>query len=129
MIVAEIIPLDSFGIVPLRPSLASYSFNTTVENVVYVFELLWCEYDSSWYLSVFTELNVPICTGIRLVLGIALGRRCLHPLFQTGVFVMVDLTGKGREATFEDLGVRVQMRRYSLDQILARQGFIARSTT
>jgi hypothetical protein len=78
---------------------------------------------------VLTDLGVPICMGIKVVLGIQLGRRCLRAPFTNGVFVAVDLTRSGAEAGFDDIGTRVEIRRYSLDQALIRQGFVARSLT
>ncbi len=115
---------NAYDVVPLVPSNAAYSFLVAIDGDVYTFALAWCETDADagWYLDVMTEIGEPIAMGLRLVLGIYIGGRSQHKLFRSGVFVMVDTTNQGVDATFEDLGTRVEMRRYTVDQMLNARG-------
>jgi hypothetical protein len=84
----------------------------------YIFELKWNVRDSSWYLNLFEHDGTIIKHGIRVVLGMYLGRRSRHPLFRKGVLVAVDTTVKGREATLDDLGERVVLRYFSVQDVM-----------
>lgn len=85
----------------------------------YIFELKWNVRDASWYLNLFSQDGTPIKHGIRIVLGIYLGRRSRHEFFRKGVLIAVDTTGSSREATLDDLGARVVLRRYTVQEVFA----------
>ncbi len=90
----------------------------------YVFELKWNVRDSSWYLNLSEQDGTPIVHGARCVLGMYLGRRSRHPFFKKGVLVCVDTTREGREATLDDFGARVQLRRYTAQDVIVGRGVI-----
>ena len=58
--------------------------------------------------------------GVKVVLGTYLGRSCAHPLFTEGVFVAIDTTNKHAEATYDDLGTRVEVWYYTTDEVASR---------
>lgn len=95
--------------IPLTPSLGSYRFGAVIETVPYLFDVRWNVRDQGWYMDVRESDETPIVLGIKLVLGVYLGRRSNHDLFRNGVLVMVDLSIQGKDAGFDDLGVRVVM--------------------
>jgi hypothetical protein len=94
--------------IPLQPSIASYEFTTQIGNRQYVFRVRWNGRAEAWYFDVLEGEDLqPIATGLRISLGLAIGRYVQHRLFTTGAFLAFDLTRQGREATFDDLGARV----------------------
>jgi hypothetical protein len=94
-------------------------------GVPYVFDLRWNSRDASWYMDVLEADETPIVSGVRLVLGTYLGRRTRHQLFKRGVFVMFDTSGSGLDATLDDFGKRVQLRRYLAQEIIqGRRGYL-----
>lgn len=106
-------------LIPFQPSLPFYTFSTTIDNVEYVFNVRWNGRDGAWYFDVSEVDNVPIASGVKVVLGGFLGRAINHPLFRDGVIVAVDTSDAGKDATFDDIGTRVQVMRLTLDEVLA----------
>lgn len=95
---------------PFRPSLKYDRFSTTIEGNLYWFTVKYNDQDKAFYFDIADENNEIIRYGIKIVLGTYLGRLSSHALFSEGVIVAVDTTGKGQDATFDDLGTRVIVR-------------------
>lgn len=116
----QIIPLD------VRDGSPNFRIGVSLDfGVPYLFDVRWNSRDSSWYMDVLEADETAIVSGVRLVLGTYLGRRTRHPLFARGVFVMFDSSGSGAEATLDDLGTRVQLRRYLAQEIIqGRRGYL-----
>lgn len=119
-------PSLSYTVLQFEPRQANYTFQSTIDGVTYTFGQRWNQTmrDGAglWIMDVMAEDETPIVMGIPLVLGAALGRRSTHQLFQTGVIQAFDLSGEHREAAFEDLGQRVEVRRFTIEQALAASG-------
>lgn len=104
-------------VLPLRPSIGSYRFDTDIDGATYVFDVEWNSRDNidratgkpmgAWYFHVYEQNLTRIACSIKIVLGTYLGRRVNHRLFRRGVFTAVDTTNSGRDAGFDDLGTRV----------------------
>lgn len=92
---------------PLIPSEPNYRLGTQLDGTQYVIDCRWNSRAEAWYLDVLDANADPIRTGIKIVLGAALGARCTDPRFPQGLFLASDLSGQGREAGLDDLGVRV----------------------
>ena len=92
---------------PLVPSTPNYRFATTLDGTSYVFDVRWNARDEAWYLDVYDQNETLIRAGVKIVLGALLGRRSVDPAFPDGLLIATDLSGEGREATFDDLGTRV----------------------
>lgn len=98
---------------PFVPSNGNYSFNTTINNVPYTFNVLWNTRDAdpdngiegAWYFDVLDATNTPIVTQVKVVLGAMLGRLSSDLLFLTGCIVAIDTSGGEREAGYDDIGV------------------------
>lgn len=88
----------------------------------YVWILRWNSRAGAWYLDVLDDDESPIRVGIRVVLGTALGRRCVDARFPPGVLYAVDTSGARREATLDDLGTRVKLYFYGGPEILMVSG-------
>lgn len=93
--------------IPVLPSVGSYRFATVIETVAYIFDVRWNTRDQAWYLDVLEVDETPIMRGMKILLGVYLGRRSSHPLFMNGVLVASDMSAQGKEAGFDDLGTRV----------------------
>ncbi len=98
---------------PFLPSIPFQRFTTTIEEEPYDFKVRWNSRDAAWYFDVQTGDGVILRQGVKIVLGTYLGRACTEGFFRTGVLWAVDTTSQAREATFDDLGTRVEVRYYS----------------
>lgn len=98
---------------PLTPSLAHYTFRATIDSSEYSFEFRWNGRDSAWYMSIYESDETPIISGVKVLIGVLLGRRGDHDLFKRGAFVVQDMANEDRDATFDDLGTRVVVRYYT----------------
>lgn len=117
-------------VLPFRPSIGNYRFGTTIGGTPYIFDVRWNSRDNvdrttgiakgAFYFDVREENLQPIARGIKIVLGAYLGRRVNHRLFKSGVFAAQDSTNKGREATYDDLGVRVLIKYIPVPELVRR---------
>lgn len=92
---------------PLIPSIPHSRVSTTLAGAQYLLDVRWNARASAWFMDLLAEDETPICHGIKVVLGAAMGGRSTHPRFPAGMLMAVDLTGQGREAGFDDIGTRV----------------------
>lgn len=106
--------------VPFVPSIGYYRFGTTLNERPYIFDVRWNSRDESWRFDVREVDETLIIAGVKIVLGAYLGRVSGHQLFRDGVFVAVDLSGKRREAAYDDLGTRVVVEYIPVLELLTR---------
>lgn len=104
-------------IIPLQPALPNYRMTTTVLETAYIFDVRWNSRDAAWYLDLREENGTAIALGIKLVLGTWLARRVEHTLMTQGAFIMQ--APDGVDATFYDIGVRVQLTYWTIEELLA----------
>lgn len=117
-------------VLPFRPSIGNYRFGTTLGQASYIFDVRWNSRDNidrktgqpmgAWYMDLRAENLKPIAFGVKLVLGAYLGRRVNHQLFRNGVLVAQDTTNAGRDATYDDLGVRVLIKYIPVTELVRR---------
>lgn len=107
-------------ILPFVPSVPFYDLDTVIEGVSYTFATRWNTRADAWYFDLYADDGTPIVHNVKIVLGAYLGRTVHHPLFREGVIVAVDTerSRTPREATLHDLGTRVQVRRYTIPEIV-----------
>jgi hypothetical protein len=105
--------------IPLEPSEALYRFSTTLENVDYIFDVHWNARDAAWYFDLLDIDENMIRAGNKIVLGALPGRRSSSASFPPGVFVVLDTSGSGVDASYEDLGVRIVMHYYTQEEFNA----------
>lgn len=112
-------------LLPLEPSIARYDFTLALPTpgalagTPYIFALRWNSRDTAWYMDVSEIDETTIVIGLKLVLGTYIGRTVTHPLFTEGVFVAVDTTNQHEEATYDDMGTRVELWYYTAAEIAA----------
>lgn len=106
-------------LIPLIPSEAFYSFSTTLDGVDYQFDVRWNARDAAWYFDILTVDQVMIRAGNKIALGSSPGGRSASENFPEGLFLVLDTSGAGIDASYEDLGTRVQMYFYTAAEINA----------
>lgn len=105
-------------IVPFQPSIPNYQFSTVLDSYTVTFDVLWNARDNAWYFDLYDSDLTPIAFGIKVVLGVNLGRKSTDPFFQQNLLRAFDTSGQGIDAGIDDLGARVIVRRYSIAEIL-----------
>lgn len=108
---------------PFVPSIPFYRMGTTLNGSQYIFDLRWNGRDAGWYMDISEQDETPIVNGIKIVLGCYLGRRCSHTLFRDGVFVAIDTAGTRTDAGIDDLGTRVIVRYFTIEEVVAYTQF------
>lgn len=101
---------------PLIPSVPAYQFGTTLDGIQYLFNIRWNTREEAWYMDILKEDETPIRHGIKVTLGSFLGRRSVNPDFPPGVLMAYDTSQENRDAGFDDLGTRVVVFFYTLDE-------------
>lgn len=120
------------SLIPFRPSIPFYDFSTTINNTEYRFDVRWNGRDDrgrgAWYFDVSATDGTKIVEGVKVALGVMLGRWVNHPLFREGIIVAVDTADGGRGPGFDELGItaegvqqRVQVLHFPLDEYLSRR--------
>jgi len=77
----------------------------------------WNRIEEAYYLDVYQADGEPILYSVKLVLGAYLGRASTHALFRRGVLVCRPQDSDRSEARFDDLGTRVQLWYFTIDDL------------
>lgn len=101
---------------PFVGSVAFQEFGTALAGIPYIFRLRWNTRDAAWYFDLFDANRSPIVSGIKIVLGVELGRRTTDARMPPGVLWASDLSNQGLDATFDDLGTRVIVYFFPFDE-------------
>jgi hypothetical protein len=101
------VDLNTVQQLPLEGGQAFQTFGTTLLSTSYVINLRWNTRDAAWYFDLLDQNESVIVSGIKIVLGVELGRRTTDQRMPKGVFWAGDLSGQGLDATLFDLGTRV----------------------
>lgn len=94
-----------------------YSQRVTLEGSTYNIILKWNERDSVWYMSLLTDENVPLMSGVKVVSDFPLNRREASSDGPPGLFVAYDTSEEGIDAGFEELGERVLLFYYTQEEV------------
>ncbi len=106
-------------VLPLIPSVPHYDVGVTLDGTPYIVEVHWNDRDSSWFFSLLDDEGDPIFAGRKIVLGTPIGHRCRDARKPPGAFLVQDLAGTDRDATIDDLGVRVMVVYFTAADIAA----------
>lgn len=98
------------AIFPFTVSQNNYRLKVPIDNSAFLLDVRFNSFDSTWSVDLYEEDETPILMNIKLVLGARLGRTCKHSFFDQYVLSVVDTSGSGVDANFDDLGNRVQLR-------------------
>lgn len=94
-------------IIPFVPSDNNYILQVPLGGIVYLFDTYWNARDLSWYFHLKNADQSVIAYGIKVVLGVNLGRWCQDPFFQNNILQASDTSGNMKDAGYDDLGGRV----------------------
>lgn len=95
-------------VLPLTSTEPRYEVFTILDEVTYGLNVYWVDRESAWYMDLLTEEGVVIASGLKLMIGAAVGNQYRYlPTWPNGVFVVTDLSNQDRDATLTDLGTRV----------------------
>lgn len=111
--------------IPFTPGNPNETLEVTLDGKPYVMVTRWNSTDNNktgaFYLDLYTVSLVPICTGMKIVLGALLGRRCTHPFFVGRALFAYDKSNSGRECGVDDLGGRIQVAYLTESDLLLAQ--------
>lgn len=96
-------------VIPFTPSNPFDEFDTQLGTETCRFVQRWNERDEAWYFDLLSLEDAVIAAGIKIVLGVPLGRRVQHPIFAKGLIVAIDTSELARDPGFDDLGKRVRV--------------------
>ena len=106
-------------ILAMRPGIPDYRFRAVLNGDEYAFRARWNSRLKLWALDAADRANTPIFSGALIVLGAYIGRTASHKLVQEGFLLARDSTKSGREAGFDDIGTRVQVFYFTIDEMRA----------
>ena len=96
-------------IIPVNSKNPHYTFQCTLDNLVYNFEVRWNTDWSYWTFDMLTLTNAPLLYGIKILLSYPLIRRFFIPALPGGEIMAVDTTNTLERVGRNDLGNSVQL--------------------
>lgn len=97
---------------PIDAAEKNYTVTTVIGVDTFTFGVRWNGRAGSWFFDLYDASGNIIVAGIRIVLGVILGRRCKDPRMPPGAIVASDTSGQQRDAGRDDLGSRVRLYYY-----------------
>jgi hypothetical protein len=83
----------------------------------YIFNTRWNSRDAAWYIDIYENDYTPIALGVKLVLGLQLGRAMKYrKFFQEHVLQVIDTANTQTDAGYDDLGDRVVVMHMSMTE-------------
>ena len=98
--------------IPFTPSKNNYRLVVPIDNTRVIFDNIhWNSFedDLGWYFDLRQDDETLILAGIKVVLGVNLGRASSHAFFKTHVLRVIDTAGSDVDAGYDDLGDRIQV--------------------
>ena len=93
--------------IPFQLSTTNYRLQMPLNDNVYLLDIHWNSRDEAWYFDLLESDETPIALNLKVVLGIPLGRRSNHEFFDNHKLVVIDSSGAGIDATYDDLNTRI----------------------
>lgn len=104
--------------IPLRNDMPVAEFQVELDGQTFTIEQRWNFRSEQWTFSLADALGVPIFEGVGGVVDFPLGRRVQDERMPPGFLMLKDTAGQHREATFQDLGLRVQLIYMTRDELV-----------
>lgn len=101
---------------PLRNDLTDFSFTTQLDNASYSFRFWWNERSTSWFMTISDEAG-NIFSNVPLVVDFPLGTRNRSTRMPPGRLIAQDLTGARQNPGLNDLGTRVVLLYFGVDEL------------
>ncbi len=93
--------------IPFLTGETNYRLACPIDDTAYYFDVHWNSRDAAWYFDMYEQDGTIVVLNVKVVNGVPLGRRSLHEFFEDHMIVVVDSSGHGRDAAFDDLNTRV----------------------
>lgn len=97
---------------PIIPGDPNQRFRTSLGGAEYLIAIHWNARAGVWFMDLRDDQGDPIWLSMAVVLGVPIGSRCIDSRWP-GMLRAVDLSGDGRDAGLDDLGVRVVVEFYT----------------
>lgn len=104
-------------VLPFVSSISEYRVGCVIDGNTYYFDVHWNARAGLWFFDCYETDLTPIAHGVPIVLGTYLARSVQHVLFRSGAIAAIDTSGQARDAGFDDLGDRVNVAWYSVDEL------------
>ncbi len=101
---------------PLEGGVPFYSFSTQLGGVTFLFDVRWNSRHGVWYFDILDEDEDVISANNAILLGSRPVYKSADSRRPKGYFVVRDSSGEAVDATFDDLGVRVFLDFYTLEE-------------
>jgi hypothetical protein len=95
--------------VSLVPSVAQYELRTDLEGAEYTLKMRYADRLGVWLMDLEDENGEPIITGAWCLLNVRLLKGNTVATRPPGDLVFVSTSQDGREATFDNMGTRVEL--------------------
>jgi hypothetical protein len=109
-------------LIPFTPGDTNYRLGVSLTEdggaVKYFFDVKWNARDNAHYFDIREVDETVVALGIKVVLGVNLGRTSTSPFFTKHLLRAHDTTGQGKDAGYDELGSRVQVVHYTVDELL-----------
>lgn len=102
---------------PLRSDLPHYSFDTTLDGVVYGFEFFWNTIEEGWFMSLFSSNGDALLQGLRVTCDWPLAKYYATPGFPPAMLMAQDTGGEQKTPGRDDLGTRVLLLYFSESEL------------
>lgn len=97
------------SLIPFRTSDNNYRLRVPIDNIPYLLDVHWNDFEGAWYFDLRQEDETLILANIKIMLGGRIGRFSADPFFQSFIIQVRDTTASGSDAGYDDLGMRVQV--------------------
>lgn len=105
-------------ILPFKPNIPFYRFTTTLDGIQFIFDVHWNGREEAWYFDIIDDEGEVIRAGNKIALGSFPTIKSQDARKPPGLFFPVDTTGDYIEATYQDIGVRVQVYYYTAQELV-----------
>ena len=109
--------------IPFITSDNNYRLRVPLSGTTYLFDVHWNSRDSdgagAWYFDLREEDETPIALGVKVVLGAKIGYGNTHPFFKSHTLDVLDTSGEGRDAGYDDLGARVALVHHTVAELVS----------
>lgn len=111
-------------VIPLTPSDSNYELRIPLDDENFRLLVRWNTRDLAFYMDIREADGSPIALGLKLVLGVNIGRHSTHPFFGEHVLRLADSSGQKLDAGFDDLNRRVYLLHMSRKEIVEIDGLV-----
>jgi hypothetical protein len=90
-----------------------------LDGRLYLMRFQWNRRDKSWSVSFYLPDGTPLATGRKINLGVPLLNGEIDERLPPGMLLSVDLTQSDVEAAHDDIGMRIVLEYFDLDELTA----------